>query len=1516
MPVDTPEVLRNARSRVAELTERRSRLIGTALDRAGRRRVEELDADLAAILEALRDRIDPCDASPDVPLVLLPVRVQTKTVPGASTLRVRITPDEVHLDSLVRTVSEEEAAAGRAYWTERWAAPDPPGAWGALVEAVGARRAGWIAHVTTPTNIAELRTGDPAFPETPLEITRGTVARCLPDRFVVRVFPSGGAPITAVGGPVARDMPISPVALGDDDIVDADSLHVPAGSEWTVDFEAAERAGLGIEVQLPGGTTVLDRVVVVGTRNSASEEENAADLTELLRSHRFTDGFALLPPGTPTNNADAERSPYRPDATAGPPPAAPPAPSADAAALAVQLGIDAATVEGLLDPDSPRSTLEEAQRAANTALWFATFEPVLARIEDADVPEVTPGSIEAARRVHRDAVRGAGHAPAIRVGAQPYGVLSVTNLGAWAPRRGDLTAALEPLVERTLARWTGRSRILPHVGLGDEVTDEELLEMLGTSPVATSVRGRPAVDGPQLSTFAAATGAGQDRVIAEIRLARAMLAQYSPNAAKWLLPPSLHTESRSLALPLVSERDAAVIAEILADGRPKADSVLQALLEVAWDEAKRAVFRAAPKSFVPPLLDLLQVEPDIATLVRSVVEEQPMEGPRERERLFAAAERLRSKVHFEGQPVEQLSLAALEPVAEARTSLAQVALDLGVTAEARWIGSNAIAGILDAFAMRWEVQTAMTALGAIPIDERRIAVASALDLASHRVDAWATGIAVARQRRLPAGAGMTVGAFGYVEGIRLGARAGQPEGWLHAPSSSHAAAAGVLASAHRSNIGAKAGRHPFAVDLSSRRGPELRRVLEGVHAGRPIGALLGYQIERGLTGSAARFQLSLRELAPLNTDELDNDLAEEDRTARVAAADVVDGMELLRQFPVESLGGASPPLRAKLAEPPQNAFLEQWDPVTTAEWNTVVAALTAAAETLDAVSDALLSEAVLQYASGNAGRASAAMDAMSSGAAVDPELGVLGVRQAGRTLTHALFAAIPAGATGWSATRPRALAEPRLEAWAARRFGDAADIIVTDSDGERHTLDEAGFAALDLVFADDPASLERELRSAIPALGDAPLARRRRPDWPAGSRPIEAVGTMAAALRTIVSGATHLGPDGLVRSGAAVQRSIDTGELLDRCDALLDALEQTLDDGADVIEAIEPDSYAIAEADVSAVRNAVSGLAAFGVRLVPDEIPTNAGWAVGAWYAASASLDAARAVIADARAPHEPAYTVAQLVDAATTVAERVLGDGFRMLPLLSPPATGEDDFVSALRSPAFPQPQPSAVSGFVRDHATVRPGVARLSEAQLLARATGNPIPLTVLQLTERDGDAPAPGTDRWLGGVLPDDQPWPAHTATHVVAELTGGAGEYGGAFAGFAFDGWTETLPFQPDPRAFAEGADPASPLRAARATTGLAIHANQASARAPQVVLSAVTPDGDRWTTDSVVQAVLSAIDLAKARLVTFEHVPGDAAILPAIYVASPWLQPRKGFAFGELAEIKWDQVAYRFLSEVE
>ena len=1522
MPVDTPEVLVAARAQIARLAERRRRLVATTADRGRRHEIARLDTDIGGMLSALRDRVDPCDASPDVPLVLLPVRVETKLVPGTSMLRVRITPDEIHIDSLLRSVTETEAEAGRAYWAEIWTNAESVSAWPDLVDAVGARRAGWVAEVNTPTNLTARGQDDPVFPDKPTETAHGSVARCLPDYFVVRVFPSGSPPITVSGSPVARDVPLSPIAFGDEELSEVAGLHLPVGSEWTVDFSKAKEAGLGVEVQLPGGTTLIDRVVVVGTRRSVSEAENAADFADLLISHRFTDGVSLLAAGTPTNNAAAERSPYRTAANASAPAITLRTPSIDAARLAQSLGLDPAAVEGLLDPAAPVSTQETAEAAANTALWFATWEQVLERFDDPGIAGVTPASIESARQLHRDHVRGAGPAPALRIGAQPYGVLPITDLDAWSARPGDITAQLVPLIRRTLQRWATRSRVVPRVRPGDELSDEDFLDILGTSPVATGVRARPAVDGSLLATFAAATGAAATGLLAESQLRQAVLAQFSVDAARFLPTPALHSDSRTIGLPLVSERDSEVVDQIIAGTKPKVDSLLQALLDIAWDGVKRHRFRSAPQEFVGPLLDFIELDPELRRIVRRAASDDVAALDTSSSRYFEAAAAVQAVRHFDGQPTERLSIVAIEPVAEARTSLAQVALDLGDTAQARWVGSSAIAELLFASGVSSEVRAAMLTLAATPIEERRIAVAHALELSSHRVDAWATGLATSRRADLASRnpTGMTIGAFGYVEEIRLDVEAREPEGWIHAPSSSHAVAAGVLASAHRSNIGALPGKHPFAIDLSSRRGVKLRRVLQGVHAGQSVGALLGYQIERGLAGtSAARFQLSLRAIAPMSTDELGNELAQEVAASRVAAADVVDGCELLRLFPLESLAAADPPLRRHLARRPDNAFVETWGPVTSAEWTLVTEAMQDAAATLDVVSDALLSESVLQYASGNASRASAAMDAMSSGAAVDPGLSVLGVRQGGRILTHGMFAAIPSAASGWSSTRPRAVAEPRLEAWAARRLGDPAHIIVTDGSGGRHTLAEAGYAALDLVFTDDVASLDRELRAAVPDLGNAPLAATREDGWPKSAQPILVAAALAGSLRSLAAGGSPLAPDSLVRTGVEPERVLDTDELLGRCDRVLDALEAVLAEGEAVITEIDAETLAVEQDEVAGVVAAVSGLAAFGMPLVPDPtVPTNVAWAWGAWQAASARSEHARATLAALRDPARvPAPTKNEIVDACGAVAEGVFGDGFLLLPLLvTRDAGATDSFVEALQKPVHPKPPRAKVNAFMRDHASVKAGVGRLCEAQLLGSALGTSVSLTVVQLTERDQEGgPVAGTDRWLAGTLSDDVPWPATPATHLVVELVGGDDEFSPALAGLAFDAWSETLPFQPDPRAF-DPAAPENPLRAARATTGLAVHANQASARAPQVLLSAVSADGNRWTTDSVVQTVLEAIDLARARMVTYEHAPGDAAVLPAIYIASPWLQVRKGLTFAELAKVSWTGSAIPFLTEVE
>ena len=495
MPIDIPAALAAARQSAASIQAERERLLAASTGRPGRRPVAALDEALAGIVGRLA--LDPCDASPQVPLVLLPVRVETRQSADGRTLRVRITPDEIHVDTLPRGLADDERAAGRAYWTALWRDAADVQAWPALRTAVGDRRAAWVAQATRPVDRQAPRSGEPVFGDDPPAVAAGSAARGLPDRFIVRVYPAGSAPITVKGAPVARDVPIAPLALADDEIVEAAGIKVPAGSEWTVNFADAVKAGLGVEVPLPAGIAHLDCVVVTGVRQSVPEEQNASDLLALLTSHRHADGLSLLPFGTPTNNASADRSPYQPDQPAPPPPLVSISPSPDTAALAALLGLEAAALEDLVGPTSARSTLGPTQAAANTALWYATWGPVLDRVDDTGTPGVTPASIESARRLHRNAVRAAGHAPALRVGAQPYGVLPVAALAAWRPRPGDTTAPVVPLVRRLLARWSARARGLAHVGPGDDVSDAAMLEMMGTQPAVQcrahpAGRGRPA----------------------------------------------------------------------------------------------------------------------------------------------------------------------------------------------------------------------------------------------------------------------------------------------------------------------------------------------------------------------------------------------------------------------------------------------------------------------------------------------------------------------------------------------------------------------------------------------------------------------------------------------------------------------------------------------------------------------------------------------------------------------------------------------------------------------------------------------------------------------------------------------------------------------------------------------------------------------------------------------------------------------------------------------------------------
>ena len=143
---------------------------------------------------------------------------------------------------------------------------------------------------------------------------------------------------------------------------------------------------------------------------------------------------------------------------------------------------------------------------------------------------------------------------------------------------------------------------------------------------------------------------------------------------------------------------------------------------------------------------------------------------------------------------------------------------------------------------RPSLQVSLRHLANLSAERLHDLLASALDVLSHRFDAWATAIADQRLAGLD-GSPRVLGAYGIVHAPRPRTIEPKTEGYIHAPSLGHAATAAVL----RSGYAARSGDDALAIDLSSDRVRKALWLLDGVRHEQPLGALLGYRFERELS---------------------------------------------------------------------------------------------------------------------------------------------------------------------------------------------------------------------------------------------------------------------------------------------------------------------------------------------------------------------------------------------------------------------------------------------------------------------------------------------------------------------------------------------------------------------------------------------------------------------------------------------------------------------------------------------
>lgn len=1445
---------------------------------------------VGGLLTELHQTVDPAEQlaalSSDFPVALLPVRLETRYFGVVNhphpELRVRIYPDDIHVDAHEPELTADELSWGQAFWLRTWrAGDDEPRArnvWGTLIDQAGPNRAAWVARATTPLNQtdapkkavpedADLDVA-PVFPDCQLKgdtWTRPATARVLPDRWVAIAYRDGAKLGEWWSEPVADALPVSldpnsPVPDDPDpDDPKAGQLPIDAGMRWMVDYEEAVKVGMGITIPLKYKNPLhIDQLLVLGVKTSSDHVQGAELLGGLLDAHHYGNGLAVVRQGTPTNNSGEQDSGYAArDRDPGPSFAAERGEplftvtdGSDGDRLTRLLGIgrDGTAEEVFAHVENAGGTEFRDAGAMNAALWPATWGYFLDVMLEGAVPEEM---IPAARRYFVDRVRGAGPLAALRIGRQPYGVLPAVAFSQLQPiaPRDEFEKKLRPLLVDLLDMWRDALPNVPRLGRTGDI-DADLVEVLGMDPQPLDY----AVRGVTGQEFAIAVW---DYMNVDVPAGWwSTVTEASLKATKKLGSNVLTPLSRAVFDDVETGLRRPLVAGKLSETEPgRGVGYIEALTKATLEEIRDEDFGP----LLEPPTCLLYV------LLRHAI-------------LLAYANAAKKIGAAQGaipQAPKEPVLVNLDPQQPTLTVWSQ----LDQTILAGDGKTHSLADVVQVPELRTHYDTpeltelldAFRHLSGLPSAPLERALTQTLDLSTCRLDAWITSLATHKleNQRSSQPRGVFVGGFGYVENLRpddprqeVTAPPGEtapvfasdaPAGHVHAPSMAHAATAAVLRSAHLAHGGATG--ELLAVDLSSARVRTAQWLIDGAREGQPLGALLGYRFERGLHDGALDVYIgAFRQLAPLVAGKL----SEVDGPVEaVAARNVVDGLRLQRMWQEDGIPFGT---------------AEDLPDEGTPEHQKVLALLADLDDAVDSVSDAVVAESVYQAVQGNLLRSGASLDAVAAGDVPPPELEVARTPRTGVGLTHRLVTMLDPTAEPVWVGAPRAAAEPALDAWVGDLLGDPSRVLVravcTDTEtgavvlAPELSLAQLGLCPLDVVFATDGGADERDGELArrfrhlaerthlagLPDTVTVSVETGRHADWPLETLSLAEFAHLVRAVRRLVTQARPLAPKDLSLPTDNAAPAGDVVNLDQRADAVRLALDTAVTTLTLLLAEEAPDPGAVADA--------IRALGAFGVQGAVPTARTLDGLRADA---AAALVDAnERAARAAALAQLTAPEGVAEAVEHHVARIRAVLGAEFPVLPRF--PLAAADELATAFAD------QDTLLAGeqdapllWLSRAARVRAGVGRFDEALRHAELLGAPeaVDLAVGQL-------PAGLGERWVGLPLVKGKQIAGGRVSLVVHHPRPVAP--GGAVCGLLLDEWAEVIPNT-------------------RELTGVVFQHDAPGARAPQSILLAVSPGGSfTWSLGALEAAVLETIELAKLRAVDTVSLGEVGHYLPGLYFA--------------------------------
>jgi hypothetical protein len=1525
------------------------------------------------------------------PLVLFPVRLETRffaLADGSSELRVRVYPDAVHIDTHETALTDDELTWGKHFWEQTWRAANDEErgktAWRQLADRFDPPRAAWIAHALKPLNPedrppAPLGVDEPLpkpvrFPsvETKKESwERAPVTRVLPSRWFVLGYQAGKLVVNVQGGPIPDVLPTGP----DPGLQPVDELGIDDGMKWMVDFDAAEKVGMGIRARLSSeaGAAGLDFLLVLGIKDTADATTDwTPKLAELFSAHHYTDGLGFVPQGTPTNNtADA------PSGFSSNDPGHEASYHAERTAPTFQLGDGSSadvltTALGLANVPSIFANLPNASakeqvdhRSMNTALWQTTWGYFLLQmlgVGATSESRMTDDDIAWARSHFIDYVRASGPLPALRVGKQPYGILPVTSLDAWKPP-ADLQAkyardvALRDFLVRFRDLWRRNFPETPRLGRSEDVDqakgiDRDLAEVLSMDGQSSnySIRnlmGRHYLE--HLWVFLSAEffsdiwGVVLDEAppepepfveeepppdlpprerIAWLRAQQQARLAHARARQQWLAL----MEARRQRIALMAAKRAATSAwSAIHDQRTAA---LLQTLGVTWRP------RLADGVFAPPIVKLS------GALVQAA--QTSTLSPNYIDALLAAQDLdvVRHETGLQPPPHTLLYLLLRHSMlleyaaAAARLLIDRGLLDSALRREPELVHLPAgqltqtvwqqMAIKIQAQGVQDPIEVGKYLLGFMPSGEPDVErepqlkalseyraslvhlkslnptrleqlLTGTLDLCTHRLDAWITSFATKRlaEMRKANQAAVLFGGYGWVMNLKpvnaqipIVPPPGEPgpmfqladnPGFIHTPSLTHATTAAVLRSGHLAHAGNQMPNNLLAIDLSSDRVRLATWLLDGVRQGQPLGALLGYRFERRLQeADRPQFISYFRELAPLVARKLEQT---DQPVEAIAANNVVDGLELQRRWlAVRENSDALKDLFSSLAKKPPEPDLTNSAAILKAE-------LDALADSVDAVSDALIAESVHQVVRGNPVRAATTVESIAGGEIPPPELEIARTPRTGIALTHrlvTLFSDEPVFVPQWAPpTHPfRAEAEPHLNAWVARLLVNPAHVLCLVErfePGTRETLEtkelrlsQLNLAPLDFIYAVESGQggqqgeLEQRILYTMMRIPDGfspgvPLriSAARKSEWQAGELGYGQFCELLRAVRKLIGGVRGIDGDDLTAPNQTNPFSVDLAELEKRAAGAQESLRRTKDDLQAQLE--NPDA-----GDLNVLREVLMRAASLAVS---GAVPLSA---AGASTADRQTLLAQAGSIQKelARRTDEVAAVVSRADPAMATLAKRqddalarlriVFGKAFVVLPRFTA-ANGEELEKALTDSIKIQDGDPLAATTWFQRVARVRDGIARLNDALSYAEAlgTGEKFKLTLAQL-------PYNSNDRWVGLPLKAGDSLPGGKLS--LAIQSSAPIDAKGSLAGLLIDEWVEVVPN-------------------AREVTGITFQYNQPNAAPPQNILIAVPPEVELpWTVWSLQRVLLETLDLARIRAVDPDALDEVGHYLPALYFA--------------------------------